>query len=151
MEQTNLERLMNLFHQFKHIMSQLPKFSGITHNEFFVMNMIKYFEKKEKDGMGALVSDIGLKMHMSKSALSQVLNSIEEKEYSKRYINPSDRRSVVVRLTEKGNQKLEESKREFFGRMHKVMDKAGPTQMNQFLDSFSAFITAMEEVIKEEK
>lgn len=51
---------------------------------------------------GASVSDIQQNLHISKPAVSQTLNSLEQKGYILRTIDLDDRRKIMVTLTPEG-------------------------------------------------
>lgn len=57
-------------------------------------------------GSGMCVSDIHEKLHLSKPAVSQTLNSLERKGYIIRKIDDCDRRKITVTLTPAGEEVL---------------------------------------------
>lgn len=44
------------------------------------------------------------KLNVSTSAVSQILNKLENKGYVERFINPKNRREIVLNLADKANQ-----------------------------------------------
>ncbi|GAB6930906.1 hypothetical protein JCM10914A_48890 [Paenibacillus sp. JCM 10914] len=68
--------------------------------------------------------DLAEKLLVSTSAVSQLLNKLEDKGYVNRHINPKNRREIVLNLAEKGAQYFEdldsmkdEINREVYGRL----------------------------------
>ncbi|PHA01854.1 MarR family transcriptional regulator [Bacillus pseudomycoides] len=53
--------------------------------------------------------DLATQMNISTSAVSQLLNKLETKEYITRNINKENRREIILKLATKGEQYFEES------------------------------------------
>lgn len=75
---------------------------------------------------GMKMSDLSTQMHITPAAATHMINSLEEGEYIERMADPTDRRVVLVRLTDEGKH------------MHKVL-KA------QFLDTLSGLVAFLGE------
>ncbi|MDD3996268.1 MAG: MarR family transcriptional regulator [Sphaerochaetaceae bacterium] len=77
---------------------QIRDVSGISLNEAYCLCAVS-------EGIaepGRLAEEIGL----SRSRLSRILDTLETKGLLERTISPDDRRNILVRLTEKGNNKI---------------------------------------------
>ncbi len=145
MRQSNMEELMGLFHKMYHIMVRAPKFSDVTPNEFHVMCLIRIRNIKTNSHDAVRISDVARKMHMSKSALSQVLSSMEKKGYITRQVDVQDRRAVCIGLTELGKKRLYHCRILFQKHMQKVMNEMGEDKVNMLLSLFGEFTDALEQ------
>lgn len=58
---------------------------------------------------GASTKDLAAQLNISMSAVSQILNKLEAKEYITRSINPENRREIVLKLAAKGERYFEEA------------------------------------------
>ena len=70
--------------------------------EFAVLEMIHKLSAQHDAIYGAAISDLQKKMEILPSALSRLLRGMEEKGLCVRSIDPKDRRSSYVSLTETG-------------------------------------------------
>ncbi|OPA76800.1 MarR family transcriptional regulator [Paenibacillus selenitireducens] len=68
--------------------------------------------------------DLADKLNVSTSAVSQLLNKLEDKGYVERFINPKNRREIILNLADKANQYFkdlaflkDEINREVYGRL----------------------------------
>ncbi|GAA0358495.1 MarR family winged helix-turn-helix transcriptional regulator [Bacillus horti] len=68
--------------------------------------------------------DLADKLNVSTSAISQLLNKLEDKRYVERFINPKNRREIVLKLADKANQYFndldslkDEINREVYGKL----------------------------------
>ncbi len=64
-------------------------------------------------------------MNISSARVAAALNSLEEKELITRRINVDDRRKIIVELTPKGVEYLEERQREHFERIKSILVQLG--------------------------
>jgi len=72
----------------------------------------------------ASTKDLADKLNVSTSAVSQLLNKLEDKGYVVRFINPKNRREIVLNLADKANQYFDdlaflkdEINREVYGKL----------------------------------
>jgi len=88
----------------------LPPGCDIRTGELFVLNKVA--------GKSASMSEIQDKLFMTKPAVSQILNGLENKGLVHREIDPRDRRRIMVTLTPRGDAVLRNMK----GHTDHVMD-----------------------------
>ena len=75
--------------------------------EFAVLEMIHKLSAQHDAIYGAAISDLQKKMEILPSALSRLLRGMAEKGLCVRRIDPKDRRSSYVSLTEAGQERRE--------------------------------------------
>lgn len=105
-----------------------PKLSS---SEMIVLKILR--EKKQQDGYenGVSVSEIVNKMCVAPPAVSRTLNSLEEKSMVVRAVNKSDRRNMLVQITELGEQVDQEADHEISQFMNRIMEQVGVEEIRQ--------------------
>jgi DNA-binding MarR family transcriptional regulator len=73
---------------------------NINPTEMMVIMSVFFFNKEGNKSVNP--SDISEELGLSKSALTAVLNSLEEKDLIERRLSDNDRRRIVLNLSEKG-------------------------------------------------
>lgn len=95
--------------------------------------------RREKISLNALAQIMGL----DNSSMSRTVNNLVEKEMVDRQIDPSDRRFVVISLTDKGNdsfQGIETRMNEYFSQIYAALPQ---NKRAQVLESFQILIEAI--------
>jgi DNA-binding MarR family transcriptional regulator len=101
---------------------------------------------KEKSLEEVRISDIKYFMGVSKPAISQSLNLLENKGYIKRNIAAGDRRSIALIITEKGHNVLNEHM-EFMNKfLDRLIEKFGPENMKVMIGLFSQMAEIVDEI-----
>ena len=85
---------LNMFSLFTDTLSQ---------SEFMLLRLTQYLEQKETPPSTAM---LGAQLGISKPAVSQMVNSLEDKGFIQRYISKNDRRLSFVTVTEQGENEL---------------------------------------------
>src|SRR5207302_8223917 len=92
--------LMRAFEQFHRAEWHERTVAGCKPSEIRVLFCIKH--KANHDTRAMNVSEISKQLHVTSPTVTQLLNSLEANELLERSIDPTDQRSIDVRLTEKG-------------------------------------------------
>jgi len=99
--------------------------------------------KLEADGNVSGVSDM---LHITKPAVTYMLNSFEEDGYITRGTDPNDRRKIDIKLTAKGKKFIETHKNSYEGFFNDVLAKFGDRKIKEFIRLFNKFADVMDEV-----
>ncbi len=102
------------------------------------------YELNEERG-SVHASEILGKIHISKPALSQVLNSLEKKDLIRRKLSMNDHRKVEVRITKAGRDYLESSKEPVDDFLDKVIKKTGAKNAEKAIELMNLLVEAAEE------
>lgn len=97
------------------------------------MMMLKLIEARSTRAEGVTISALSDHLEISRSAVSQMINALEDKGYVLRQTTKSDRRLVYVKLTENGRQCLERQLRIFLEGIAQVFDKMGERDTEELL------------------
>jgi len=92
--------LSKLVYQFRRLASSKESYQELRQSEFTILSTINHFVGSESKGV--MVSLISKYMEITPAAVTHIINSLEEGGYLERHPDPSDRRLVLVNLTEKG-------------------------------------------------
>jgi DNA-binding MarR family transcriptional regulator len=90
----NLGRVMRRV--YDHYEKRLAPF-GLTSPQYFVFNALWM-------GDGISVSELGERVSLDSSTLTGIIDRLEKSGYVERKINPGDRRSVLIFLTDKARE-----------------------------------------------
>lgn len=93
--------------RFKKMSASFPVKCEIQINELMIMESIS--KGCACSNQHFCVSKIQENLHITKPAVSQILNSLEKKGYIAREINPHDRRKISVKTTKTGDEILAQS------------------------------------------
>ena len=72
-------------------------------------------------------------LSVSKAAVSQMLSSLEKRGYLTREVDGSNRRNIIVVLTEEGRVVFEKKNEEFYRRFGSVIECVGKENVAHFL------------------
>lgn len=97
-------RLMEAFMKFNRLHWHRGSVGGLKHGELAVLYCIK--RKAASDGSGIKVSEISNMLKVTSPTITQLLKTLETKEFIERGIDKEDRRAVPVRLTDKGEKAI---------------------------------------------
>jgi len=123
--------LIASMHQFKKVGRSFPQGFGLNMGEFFIMDRISCGTPcSSTDISDAEMHD---HPHFTKPAVSQILNSLEKKEYVHREIDKNDRRKIVVTLTETGEKALGQAKAYFDDQMDQTITQFGEENTRQLI------------------
>lgn len=101
----NLMLVMNLNNK-----TELP--NDLRHRQFHFLTALTRLMGSERKGIKA--SEMSEEMHITRGAITHIINQMEADGLVERFSDPSDRRIVLIRPTGAGYEILEESKQHFF-------------------------------------
>ena len=79
------------------------------------------------------VSDLGSEMQITPAAVTHMINPLEKGGHIERLTDPTDRRVVLVKLTEKGRKKIEDLKANFIEVLAGLIEYLGDQDAQEFL------------------
>ena len=140
MEEKNYGEIFSLFGKAKGVFHAFAVKNQMNFTEIRALRIIKRNEKSSEH------KDLHLALNINKSAVSQMLGSLEERELIVRSFNKVDRRKIDIVTTEKGNNMLQDVLE--FEKLisKKIFDKMGKAQAEIFFNSFENFIKCAKEV-----
>lgn len=141
------EQLVNAMRQFKKVGMNFPAHLNISMSELFLMNGI------EKNAAGpdipVNISEIQCNLHITKPAVSQMLNALEQKGYVLREIDQSDRRKISVSLTAQGMVMLLETRKHTSEVLDQLITRFGEDNTRDLIRLLSQLADVSEELKQE--
>lgn len=131
----------------RQFMNSIPLRTGISHSEFCLLHIIVEDSSDSSDGM--TVSAIAAALDVTPPAVSRSLKSLESRGLVTRETNLINRRNTMVRLTEKGRELLEDSRRQMDTVMDLVNEKMGEERKNQLCELLSEMTEIIENYVTE--
>lgn len=141
------DRFVQTMLRFKKLGMIFPPGLDIRMAELIVMKSIE--EANPSDGKNVFVSDIHGHHFMTKPAISQILNGLENKEYIRRKMDKTDRRKIAVTLTPKGQNILAQTKEFADDMIGTVISRFGEDNTRQLIELFSRLADISEDVKQE--
>lgn len=158
MEVERKSKIIDAFQRFHQSQRKpfVPKIEGISQNDFFLlhhlMTCLKQKEEllgKKDERLGIQISVLSLAANMSKPAVSQALNSLEDRGLIERFSCKGDRRAVYVTMTDKGTAIMAQGWKTFISLMDCVEKKMGEENTEKLVELVEQFINIMDEVRSE--
>ncbi len=131
MDKSLKEQYMQAMMRFRKICMILPQRSDLNMTELIVMKGIA--RNSSLSDNNTTVSEIQSKLHITKSAISQMMNSLEKKGYIKREIDKADRRKVIVTLTKVGKEVWKETKESADNNLEEFISRLGDEKTKQLI------------------
>ena len=135
-----LLQALDQFHRAK--WHEQQTIAGCKPSEIRVLFCIK---NGAKAGAPMKVSEISKQMHVTSPTITQLLNGLEPNGLVERQIDPEDRRSVGIRLTEKGERVTEQAWEGFLTALQGLIDYLGEEDSERLTDLLFKVLHYMEE------
>ena len=97
------------------------------------------------------VTEIQQRLHVSKPAVSQILNSLEKKGCITRRIDPSDRRKIAVAATPKGDALLKQTNAGYEDAMCELFSRFGEENTKNLAELLNRFADVYEQIKMEQE
>jgi len=118
---------------------------GLNIPEFALMKQLKLREERGEAG-GAWLSGMGEYLRVSKAAVSQMLGALERRGLITREPDPGNRRTIIVKLTEKGNEMISDFEREFDTYLVMLIERFGEKDTREIIRLIYKFMGIVEAI-----
>jgi DNA-binding MarR family transcriptional regulator len=129
------QKLMRAFMQFNKAGWQHRSVAGCKPSEIWVLFCIK--KGVNPDAPEMKVSDISKLLHVTSPTITQLIKGLEANGLVERNIDPTDRRAVGIKLTEKGEMVTKKARDTFLASFHGLVEYLGEEQSNQLAELLS--------------
>jgi DNA-binding MarR family transcriptional regulator len=130
MDNNKINRFYSLTESIRKLALSNFHIGSTSKSEFFMLQFINFSNDGDKAVTTAVLSE---RLHISKPAVSQMINVLEKKEYVTREICKADRRVMRILLTDLGNKVLEDGKGKFLERIGFTLDLMGDEDSEVFI------------------
>lgn len=103
------------------------------------------------EGNGMNMSEIHHNLLITKSAVSQILNSLERKGHVNRYIDKTDRRRIMVTATPKAYDVVESAEKALNKKMNRIVEEFGEENMMILINQLTSLYELYEKIENEER
>ena len=124
------KKLAEEFFRYNYLMSRTRPQRTLNESvrgEIFVLNLIA-----RNDG-DVLPSEISKESRLSTARIAAALNSLENKELITRQIDPKDRRRILVRLTEQGENLIRENQENGINEVAQMLRNLGEKDATEYI------------------
>ena len=125
------EEYIHALFRFKRMGMNMPQLSDVSMAEIVIMKDIAKTSDCPHHNMS--VQDMQSKLHITKSAISQMMSSLEKKGYIEREIDKSDRRKILSTLTPTGENVLKGAKKHADQRLETIISRFGKENTKQLI------------------
>ncbi len=129
------QRLLRMLMEFRKLRWHQPSIVGYKPSEIKVLVCIK--KGKNMHGPEINVSEISKRLRVTSPTITQLLNGLEAHGLITRHIDPTDRRSISLTLTDKGELVAQQAMDMFLESMRGLINYLGEEQTNQLIDLLS--------------
>ena len=137
MDRSELERFVEAHNKVRRMFMN-AKAAGrpVSQIEYFALMLIWQNQQKGRCANTGLLSE---HLAIGKSAVSQMLNSLEDKGMVERSVNRQDRRLFDLRVTEKGGEVLQAQKDKFLSVIITALDRMEEKDRSEFVRLMESF------------
>ena len=119
---------------FRKLEATLSSECEMQMNEMAILHSIAGTCCRECPCMNLDVPKIQQKLHISKPAISYILNTLEKKKYITREIDPKDRRKVSISATPEGRAAAEQSMKKYDEIWDEILERFGEDNMKNLIE-----------------
>jgi len=142
MDEKLKNEFINAFLRFRETRTRFLATKELSWGTLFIL------KKLELDGN---VNGICEKLHISKPAVTYMLNSLEKDGYITRSIDTNDRRRIDIKLTGKGKELVKTHKKTYEVIIDKALAKFGESNSKELIRLFNRFADIIDELREEWK
>ena len=110
---------------------------SVLHGEIFILD---YLERKNDT---VLPGELSVMMHDSSARTAIALRNLEQKGYIERDIDKTDRRKILVSITEEGRKLAREERERILQRMTQIVDELGEDDVREYIRIVGRIIEIM--------
>src|SRR5216683_6835355 len=129
------QKLFRSFMQFGKAEWHQRSIAGCTPSEIRVLFCIRGGVKP--DATDIKVSEISKLLHVTSPTVTQLIKGLEANGLVERNIDPTDRRAVGIKLTQKGEMVTKKARDTFLASFHGLVEYLGEEQSNQLVELLS--------------
>ena len=118
-------------------LAQRLKPLGLTGSQFMIMRAIREY------GRACTMSEIAAASLQVSASVTGIIDRLEARELVQRELNPDDRRSWRVRLTEAGLEILDDYNQQKRARLGRFLQQISPQARQEMLQMMRAYVDAM--------
>lgn len=127
-------------------LKMFPAASKLSPTEF---RLIREIIVEKERGRSIISSELARRLGITRSAVSQLVSKLEERDIVKRVASPTDRKIAYVQLSDRTLALFEEQCVGANESTERVIAKYGEARLNAFLEEYNALVQSFRETRKE--
>lgn len=137
MDDINLtaQKLLKVLGELKRMHKGGSPVPGLTHSEAILIFAIERHNKENSEGIKT--SELSQILHVAAPTITQQINALERRGYVERNADKNDRRAVRIKLTDKGENMLNELHKSFYKAINGLVEYLGDEKTNQLSELLS--------------
>lgn len=144
------KRFVQIMEKFRTLPMKNLLDKDMIRGEWHILSAISTMSK-EKEGAGIKVSDLVKFRCVPAPAISRSLGKLEEKGMVERFVDRSDRRNTLVKLTDKGLKSTRISEKNLEECFDTVFDRFGEGESKDLLKKLDKFYEIVAEEVEKRK
>lgn len=138
--------------QLKHLGRKMPAPKhGLSHLEFMTLSMIRRYREEHPELPGMKISLLSEVTHLSRPAISQNVNNLEDRGYVVRISSRSDRRVTYLALTEEAEELLRDCRETMLAHVKRMCELLGEEDAEAVIALSDKIARVMTVITEEEK
>ena len=146
----NEELAREIMLAFTNMRKHHTKYHVQAHTKRSEMAILSILESRRTEN-SLKITEISRLLSLPPSAITPVINSLEEKGLVERQDSPEDRRIVLVALTKKGREFFDNKQKFFFEKSLKLVEYLGEKDTKEFIRLFSKAFEFMNKEFEHEE
>ena len=131
--QEKVRELLEVLFKFKNLTRMVNFFEMLSFNEMAVFRALKKLKRDNPETPNVKMGDISKLLKISKPALTQIVNKLEDKGLVKRISMEDDRRVTLIELTEKGSELFRKEDEYVLKITEKIVQSMGEDDTERFI------------------
>ncbi len=123
----------------------VPSNKSLTKQEFWILHVLCTIKLSNNEEY-ITVPELKKHIKMTGSAISQVLNVLEDGKFILRSINENDRRCVIITITQKGIDVVDEEIKILVSNFNKVVESYGEEKFIKLSTALKEFLMTSNEI-----
>ncbi|HZW82991.1 MAG TPA: MarR family transcriptional regulator [Candidatus Deferrimicrobium sp.] len=125
------QELASALSQFGRVGKHQSSVKGIKQSEYMLLVALAHCTSST--GVGIKVSALSTRLQITPAAVTHMINSLEEGGYVERQADPTDRRIVLIKPTDKAEQLIQEMKEEHLEYLQDLVRFLGENNSRELL------------------
>ncbi|HVN53158.1 MAG TPA: MarR family transcriptional regulator [Anaerolineaceae bacterium] len=125
------EDLLRTLIQFNRMNIHRSLVGGLKRSEFIFLSTLTHLV--QSGAKGVKVSSLSNQMEVTPAAVTHILNAMEETGYVERIADPADRRIVLIRPTETGEELMTTAKSRLFAALEGLVEYLGEEDSQELI------------------
>lgn len=127
------DELMSCIYNIKRFVRPPKIYRDLSYSEMSVFTCLKEYYNENENSQPVKTSLICERLKISKPALSQIINKLEDKGFVERVTLKEDRRSAYIKYTQKGLNAFQRDRKATLGVTSEIIERMGTSDIKELI------------------